>query len=738
MRGLNFLWLALAVVISSWEDAHSFISLAHGEPKSECKCAPPGKKPLCKEKQKAFLVDIDQVCKCKKWSCLYISCDHIDFDPKKPNVKCDDCAFVPTKKDDCGCPKWECARRPCDKPENKPIEKCPSECDAVQSKEVCGCVEYKCKSIPPPKSGCTSNTRTKCDKCQHCVKRDWISGECKKKTGFVEEFCEKAPCPPPQVCGPCQIPRNATDSCDCPVIRCKEKSVEDQCGKSCGPCKECTLDKDIKCPKAGVKTCKKKPCPPPKECGPCQIAKTSKNACGCLVVECVDKVVKDQCKESCGPCQTCTLVPDEACPNAGVKTCQEKVCPTPKPVSCGKCEMPKTEKDQCNCATNVCRRKVCPQPKIAECGPCEKMKLTEDDCGCKKFECVREVPNPNPPSECTKKCEKCHTCKWAKNPECGNWEQVCERECPKVVLPKNLQCFEKVKVDDCGCDVVPNKKPCVAVPEGYCKPGFKECNTLDACNCQHQTCCPCTEFDPDSCTKCQRPHYTSTNGKCRSGTCVPRKCPPVLKKNCKACEEKKVERDDCGCAVERCVKKTCQAPVPCPSGLMTTKAKDQCGCVINNCGVCPPEKKCSKDVCHKECQECPKPKVPAGYKEGIVSGRAFKRHNQAKKTWKEARKACQAEGGDLVVDDNQAIRNWMNSQGSDLWIGASDEAREGHWVWVDGNAVTNPSWDRGQPDNGNGRQDCAVTNYMGRIGKWDDQYCDEGKHFWVCQFVIKA
>ena len=59
-----------------------------------------------------------------------------------------------------------------------------------------------------------------------------------------------------------------------------------------------------------------------------------------------------------------------------------------------------------------------------------------------------------------------------------------------------------------------------------------------------------------------------------------------------------------------------------------------------------------------------------------MSGRAFKRHNQAKKTWKEARKACQAEGGDLVVDDNQAIRNWMNSQGSDLWIGASDE------VWL--------------------------------------------------------
>ena len=58
------------------------------------------------------------------------------------------------------------------------------------------------------------------------------------------------------------------------------------------------------------------------------------------------------------------------------------------------------------------RPKVCPTPIIPECGPCEKRRKTEDDCGCLKFVCEKEVPNPNPPSECKKQCEKCHTCKW--------------------------------------------------------------------------------------------------------------------------------------------------------------------------------------------------------------------------------------------------------------------------------------------------------------------------------------
>lgn len=33
------------------------------------------------------------------------------------------------------------------------------------------------------------------------------------------------------------------------------------------------------------------------------------------------------------------------------------------------------------------------------------------------------------------------------------------------------------------------------------------------------------------------------------------------------------------------------------------------------------------------------------------------------------------------------------------------------------------SWDRGQPDNGGGKQHCAYNNFGSRIGHWDDAHC---------------
>lgn len=33
------------------------------------------------------------------------------------------------------------------------------------------------------------------------------------------------------------------------------------------------------------------------------------------------------------------------------------------------------------------------------------------------------------------------------------------------------------------------------------------------------------------------------------------------------------------------------------------------------------------------------------------------------------------------------------------------------------------SWDRGQPDNSAGNQNCAYNNYASRIGHWDDIQC---------------
>lgn len=34
------------------------------------------------------------------------------------------------------------------------------------------------------------------------------------------------------------------------------------------------------------------------------------------------------------------------------------------------------------------------------------------------------------------------------------------------------------------------------------------------------------------------------------------------------------------------------------------------------------------------------------------------------------------------------------------------------------------SWDSGQPDNGGGKQDCAINNHSKRPGRWDDATCN--------------
>ena len=59
----------------------------------------------------------------------------------------------------------------------------------------------------------------------------------------------------------------------------------------------------------------------------------------------------------------------------------------------------------------------------------------------------------------------------------------------------------------------------------------------------------------------------------------------------------------------------------------------------------------------------------------VFSGRAFKIHAE-KKSWEEARKICQSEGGDLVTIDEPEINSWIAREGQmslgPLWIGATD------------------------------------------------------------------
>ena len=114
------------------------------------------------------------------------------------------------------------------------------------------------------------------------------------------------------------------------------------------------------------------------------------------------------------------------------------------------------------------------------------------------------------------------------------------------------------------------------------------------------------------------------------------------------------------------------------------------------------------------------------------------------KAWRGALKHCDMLGGSLVAITSQE-RNWEvhGLIEGDTWIGASDVAAEGRWVWPDGSPVAllslqmeGPSilfsgWEEGKPNNNEDpdlEHDCGQMRLSGR---WDDTDCDL-EHPFIC------
>jgi Lectin C-type domain/PEP-CTERM motif len=80
-------------------------------------------------------------------------------------------------------------------------------------------------------------------------------------------------------------------------------------------------------------------------------------------------------------------------------------------------------------------------------------------------------------------------------------------------------------------------------------------------------------------------------------------------------------------------------------------------------------------------------------------------------------------GGHLVTINDAAEQAWLlaNFGASELlWIGFTDQAAEGIFVWTSGEAVTYTNWSGGEPNDFFG-EDHTVMNWSGG-GAWND-YC---------------
>ncbi|MFP4500834.1 MAG: C-type lectin domain-containing protein [Candidatus Hydrogenedentota bacterium] len=110
-------------------------------------------------------------------------------------------------------------------------------------------------------------------------------------------------------------------------------------------------------------------------------------------------------------------------------------------------------------------------------------------------------------------------------------------------------------------------------------------------------------------------------------------------------------------------------------------------------------------------------------------------------TWPDAQAAAQATTvageplpGNLATVDSEAIKDFFVAQGFDGWVGGTDQAVEGEWIWIatgeqfwqgaaDGSAVGGAytNWNGGEPNNAN-EEDFIEINSQ---GGWNDNGTDK-------------
>ena len=102
-----------------------------------------------------------------------------------------------------------------------------------------------------------------------------------------------------------------------------------------------------------------------------------------------------------------------------------------------------------------------------------------------------------------------------------------------------------------------------------------------------------------------------------------------------------------------------------------------------------------------------------------------------------AKTVCDDAGQHLVTVADRAENNFVQDNARDLggfggawWIGATDDATEGTWAWVDGTDFSFERWGFGEPNDFGGNEDCAQLIAVN--GRWNDVSCADAYAF-VCE-----
>ena len=107
------------------------------------------------------------------------------------------------------------------------------------------------------------------------------------------------------------------------------------------------------------------------------------------------------------------------------------------------------------------------------------------------------------------------------------------------------------------------------------------------------------------------------------------------------------------------------------------------------------------------------------------------------RTFAAAASACAAEDMTLAIVRTQNANQTIGAlvAGFEVFLGATDSAAEGQFAWPDGTGFTFTNFRPGEPNNGNGIEDCVIL--QGQLGGvWDDRPCagQDGVYPYICSF----
>ncbi|XP_058850066.1 C-type lectin domain family 4 member M-like [Acipenser ruthenus] len=158
---------------------------------------------------------------------------------------------------------------------------------------------------------------------------------------------------------------------------------------------------------------------------------------------------------------------------------------------------------------------------------------------------------------------------------------------------------------------------------------------------------------------------------------------------------------------------------------------------------CPLKEGSSKE---RVCKACPEKWVES-------NGKCYY-FSPDKMNWNSSRASCVSMGADLVIIESEAEQKFLlendkskpllgNAEKNSYWIGLTDAATEGTWLWVDGTPLNDKAkyWHGNEPDDWKGEdssgEDCARLAYLtspaNSLKAWFDASCTRQQHRRICE-----